>query len=180
MPKSRVQEKGGWSGLTVSPAVARQLAELEDRCRRAPAGGQRRGVRVLFAGPDGTGKALAAGVLAARLGKDLQRVDLAGVASRYIGETEKNLRRVFDAAEAGGAVLFFDEADALFGRRTDVRDSHDRFANLDTGYLLQMIEAHAAIAILGSNRRANLDPAFIRRLDAVVEFPLPRPAGGER
>jgi len=180
MPKSRIQEKRGSSPLAVNPAVARQLVELEDRCRKVPAGGQWRGVQALFTGPDGAGKALAAGVLAARLGRDLHRVGLADVASKYIGETEKNLRRVFDAAQAGGAVLFLDDADALFGRRTAVRDSHDRYANIETGHLLQMLEAHAGIAILTANRRANLDPALVRRFDAVVEFALPRPGRGER
>ena len=131
------------------------------------------GVSVLFEGDSGTGKTLAAEVVAADLDLDLYRVDLSQVVSKYIGETEKNLRRVFDAADAGGAVLLFDEADAIFGRRSEVRDSHDRYANIEVGYLLQRMEAFRGIAILTTNMRSALDPAFLRRMRFVVTFPFP-------
>ncbi|HEV8250452.1 MAG TPA: ATP-binding protein [Gaiellaceae bacterium] len=131
------------------------------------------GVTALFAGESGTGKTLAAEVLAADLGLDLYRIDLAGTVSKYIGETEKNLRRVFDAAEASGAVLLFDEADALFGKRGEVRDGHDRYANLEVAYLLQRMESYRGLAILTTNLRSNLDRAFLRRLRFVVQFPFP-------
>jgi hypothetical protein len=129
-----------------------------------------RGLRVLFAGPAGTGKTVAAQALAGELGHKLYRVDLGRVLNEYIGETEKNLDRVFDAAARPGAVLFFDEANALFGKRSDVKDSHDRYANVDMGDLLKRIESYDGLVILATNRRANLDPAFVRRLRYVVEF----------
>lgn len=131
------------------------------------------GVSALFSGASGTGKTMAAEILAGRLGLDLYRIDLAGVVSKYIGETEKNLRRVFDAAERSGVVLFFDEADALFGRRSEVRDSHDRYANIEIDYLLQRMEDYRGLAILATNRKAALDRAFMRRLRFLVEFPFP-------
>ncbi len=127
----------------------------------------------LFAGPSGTGKTFAAEVLAADLRLDLHRVDLSQVVSKYIGETEKNLRRIFDAAEAGGAVLLFDEADALFGKRSEVKDSHDRYANIEVSYLLQRMEAYRGLAILTTNLKSALDSAFLRRLRFVVQFPFP-------
>jgi hypothetical protein len=135
--------------------------------------GRGRGITALFAGPSGTGKTMAAEILAGRVRLDLYRIDLAGVVSKYIGETEKNLRRVFDAAERTGAILFFDEADALFGTRTDVKDSHDRYANIEVNYLLQRMEGYTGLAILATNRKAALDAAFLRRLRFVVEFPFP-------
>lgn len=131
------------------------------------------GTSGVFAGPSGTGKTMAAGVLAADLGLDLFRVDLSAVVSKYIGETEKNLRRVFDAAESGGAVLLFDEADALFGKRTEVRDSHDRHANIEVSYLLARMETFTGLALLTTNHRDHLDPAFLRRISFVVDFPFP-------
>lgn len=131
------------------------------------------GVSALFAGESGTGKTMAAEVLAGSLGLDLYRIDLAAVVSKYIGETEKNLGSVFDAAEASGAVLLFDEADALFGKRSEVRDSHDRYANLEVAYLLQRMEAYRGLAILTSNMRGHLDRAFLRRIRFVVQFPFP-------
>ncbi|MCQ4211112.1 AAA family ATPase [Streptomyces longispororuber] len=131
------------------------------------------GVTALFCGPSGTGKTFASEVLAHELGLDLYRVDLSAVVSKYIGETEKNLRRVFDAAECGGSLLLFDEADALFGRRSEVQDSHDRYANIEVSYLLQRMEAYRGVAVLATNLRAALDPAFLRRLRFVVEFPVP-------
>jgi hypothetical protein len=131
------------------------------------------GVSALFAGASGTGKTLAAEVLANAVELDLYRIDLSQVVSKYIGETEKNLARVFDAAEEGGAVLLFDEADALFGRRTEVKDSHDRYANVETSYLLQRMEAYRGLAILTTNMKAALDPAFLRRIRFVLQFPFP-------
>jgi SpoVK/Ycf46/Vps4 family AAA+-type ATPase len=116
---------------------------------------------------------MAAEIIARHLELDLYRIDLAGVVSKYIGETEKNLRRVFDAGERSGTILFFDEADALFGSRTEVRDSHDRYANIEVNYLLQRMEDYGGLAILATNRKAALDPAFLRRLRFVVEFPFP-------
>ena len=134
------------------------------------------GVSVLFAGPSGTGKTLAAEVLANTLALDLYRIDLSQVVSKYIGETEKNLRRVFAAAAASGAVLLFDEADALFGKRSEVRDSHDRYANVEISYLLQAMESYRGLAVLTTNMRSALDSAFLRRLRFVVSFPFPGPA----
>lgn len=131
------------------------------------------GVSALFAGDSGTGKTMAAEVLANDLRLDLFRVDLSAVVSKYIGETEKNLRRLFDAAEGGGVILFFDEADALFGRRSEVKDSHDRYANVEINYLLQRLEAYRGIAILATNQRSALDEAFVRRLRFIIEFPVP-------
>jgi hypothetical protein len=131
------------------------------------------GTAALFAGPSGTGKTLAAEVLAAELELDLYRIDLSQVVSKYIGETEKNLRRVFDAAENSGAVLLFDEADALFGKRSEVKDSHDRYANIEVSYLLQRMEVYRGLAILTTNLKSSLDPAFLRRLRFVVQFALP-------
>ncbi len=139
-----------------------------------------RGITALFSGPSGTGKTMAAEVLADSLALDLYRIDLAGVVSKFIGETEKNLRRVFDSAEHSGAILFFDEADALFGKRTEVRDSHDRYANIEVDYLLQRMESYGGLAILATNRRALLDPAFLRRMRFVLEFPFPAAADRRR
>ena len=131
------------------------------------------GISALFTGPSGTGKTMAAEVIALELGLDLYRIDLAAVVSKYIGETERNLRRVFDGAEGGGAVLFFDEADALFGKRTEVRDSHDRYANIEIDYLLQRIELFGGLAILATNNRGAIDAAFMRRLRFIVHFTMP-------
>jgi ATPase family associated with various cellular activities (AAA)/Winged helix domain, variant len=135
--------------------------------------GRGRGTTALFAGASGTGKTHAAMALARRLGLDLYRVDLAGVLSKYIGETEKNLDRIFEAAEVGGVILLFDEADALFGKRSEVRDSHDRYANLGTAFLLARMESAPTPTILTTNLKEALDPAFIRRLHFVIEFPFP-------
>src|SRR6185369_12472467 len=131
------------------------------------------GISALFAGSSGTGKTMAAEVLANALSLDLYRIDLSSVVSKYIGETEKNLRRVFDAAEDGGAILFFDEADALFGKRSEVRDSHDRYANIEVSYLLQRMEAYRGLAILTTNLKTAVDTAFLRRLRFIIQFPFP-------
>src|SRR5207245_5286096 len=131
------------------------------------------GISALFSGASGTGKTMAAEVLANELRLDLYRIDLSGVVSKYIGETEKNLRRVFDAAEDGGAILLFDEADALFGKRSEVKNSHDRYANIEINYLLQRMEAFRGLAILATNMKSALDTAFLRRLRFIVTFPFP-------
>jgi hypothetical protein len=137
-------------------------------------------VSALFAGDSGTGKTMAAEVIAQALRLNLYRIDLAGVVDKYIGETEKNLRRLFDAAEDGGAILFFDEADALFGKRSEVKDSHDRYANIEINYLLQRIESYRGLAILATNMKTALDTAFLRRLRFVVDFPFPGTADRRR
>ncbi|MGC2696894.1 MAG: ATP-binding protein [Candidatus Angelobacter sp.] len=131
------------------------------------------GISALFAGASGTGKTMAAEVLAKELRLDLYRIDLSQVVSKYIGETEKNLRRVFDAADEGAAVLLFDEADALFGKRSEVKDSHDRYANIEVSYLLQRMESYRGLAVLTTNRKSALDQAFLRRIRFVIEFPFP-------
>src|SRR5262249_21825494 len=138
------------------------------------------GISALFAGESGTGKTLAAEIIAAELGLDLYRIDLSGVVSKYIGETEKNLRRVFDAAERGGTILCFDEADALFGKRSEVKDSHDRYANIEVNYLLQRMEEYRGLAILTTNIKTALDEAFRRRIRFVIDFPFPGPDDRER
>lgn len=178
----------GWKQLVLADDRAAQLREAVDRLLQQArvldewgflAGRPgARGVRMLFAGPSGTGKTLAAEVLAGELGVDLLLVDISRVVSKWIGETEKNLAEVFDAAERAQAVLFFDEADALFGRRTEVSDAHDRYANLETAYLLARLERFEGMAILSTNLRQNIDPAFTRRLEFVVEFD--EPAAAER
>lgn len=131
------------------------------------------GISVLFAGPPGTGKTMAAEVLAAKLALPMYRIDLSQVVNKYIGETEKNLKRLFDAADISDTLLFFDEADALFGRRTEVKDAHDRYANLEISYLLERMERFKGLAILATNRKKDLDEAFLRRLRYIVDFPLP-------
>lgn len=132
-----------------------------------------RGVTVLFAGPSGTGKTMAAEIIAGELGLDLYKIDLSTVVSKYIGETEKNLERIFEEAATSNAILFFDEADALFGKRSEVRDSHDRYANIEISYLLQRMEAYEGVTILATNLRANVDDAFTRRLQFAIDFPFP-------
>jgi ATPase family associated with various cellular activities (AAA) len=182
----RVEPVATWDDLVLPPAELELLGQLVDQVRgRATvlrswglAATISRGsaVTALFAGPSGTGKTLAAEVVANELGLDLYRIDLAGIMSKYIGETERNLRRVFDAAEGGGALLLFDEADSLFGKRSEVKDSHDRYANIEVNYLLTRIEDYRGVAILTSNQRHALDQAFLRRLRFVVPFPFPAPS----
>jgi len=139
-----------------------------------------KGLNVLFAGPSGTGKTMAAEILAGDLGLDLYKIDLASVISKYIGETEKNLSRIFAEGRASNAVLFFDEADAIFGKRTEVRDAHDRYANIEVSYLLQRMEEYEGMVILATNLRKNMDDAFVRRLQFMIEFPFPAEADRRR
>ena len=152
---------------------ARQRATVYERWGFGDKSNRGLGISALFWGASGTGKTTAAEVLAGQLRLDMYRIDLSSVVSKYIGETEKNLRRVFDAAEAGGSILLFDEADALFGKRSEVKDSHDRHANIEVSYLLQRMEAYHGLAILTTNLKDNLDSAFLRRIRFVVRFPFP-------
>jgi SpoVK/Ycf46/Vps4 family AAA+-type ATPase len=131
------------------------------------------GVTILFAGPPGTGKTMAAEIIATALGLDLYKIDLSTIVSKYIGETEKNLEKIFSEAQSSNAILFFDEADAIFGKRSEVKDAHDRYANIEISYLLQRMEAYDGVTILATNLRANLDEAFTRRLQFAVDFPFP-------
>ena len=179
----QMEPSAGWADLVVPDSVHRVLADIVAHVRRRGqvhgdwgfASGGRRGLgtSVLFSGPSGTGKTMAAEVLAGALRLDLYRIDLSQVVSKYIGETEKNLARLFDAADGGGVVLLFDEADALFGKRSEVTDSHDRYANIEVSYLLQRMESFDGVAILTTNLRNALDQAFLRRLRFIVAFPFP-------
>ena len=154
-------------------AHVRQRAKVYESWGFAGKGGRGLGISALFSGASGTGKTMAAEVIAQSLRLDLYRIDLSAVVSKYIGETEKNLRRIFDAAETGGAILLFDEADALFGKRTEVKDSHDRHANVEVSYLLQRMEAYQGLAILTTNLKGSLDQAFLRRIRFVIPFSFP-------
>lgn len=179
----RIVPEVAWGDLVLAPTVTRGLQEVAARARHRDTvltdwrmrrgGGRGHGVTALFAGDSGTGKTMSAEVIASDLGLDVYTVNLATVVDKYIGETEKNLERIF--AEAGGvnAVLFFDEADAIFGKRSDVKDAHDRYANIESAYLLQRLETFDGLAILATNLRANIDDAFTRRLDAIIDFPEP-------
>jgi ATPase family associated with various cellular activities (AAA) len=179
----RIAPSFGWLDLVLPPPQLQALRQIASHVQHratvyerwgfAAQSARGLGLAVLFAGDSGTGKTMAAEVLARELGLDLFRIDLASVVSKYIGETEKNLARVFDAAEDGGAILLFDEADALFGRRSEVKDSHDRYANIEVSYLLQRMEAYRGLAILTTNQKTALDTAFQRRLRMVVNFPFP-------
>ncbi|MDO8586994.1 MAG: ATP-binding protein [Armatimonadota bacterium] len=175
-----------WDDIVLPESVEAHIRELETQVRLrwsvyeewgfeklCPVG---RGITALFAGPSGTGKTMAAQVLARSLGMDLYRIDLATVMSKYIGETEKNLKQIFDSCDRANALLFFDEADALFGRRTQVSDAHDRYANIEIDYLLQRMEQFDGIAILATNRKGDLDTAFVRRIRFIVEFGQPGPS----
>ncbi len=178
-----IETVAGWDDLVLPEAQKATLREIASHLRHrttvhehwgfAGLGARGLGIAALFAGESGTGKTLAAEVLANELHLDLYRIDLSAVVSKYIGETEKNLARVFDVAEDSGAVLLFDEADALFGKRSEVKDSHDRYANIEVSYLLQRMEAYRGLAILTTNQKTALDPAFHRRLRFVVNFPFP-------
>ena len=159
--------------LETIPLAESQKQILTDISRHARDSRSQRGGEtiVLFTGVSGSGKTNAAEVVARDLGQDLYRVDSDKIVSKYIGETEKNLNRLFNAAESAGAILFFDEADALFGKRSEVKDSHDRYANIEVGYLLQQLEAFNGIAILATNNEEDTDDTFRRRIRFIVEFP---------
>ena len=179
----RIETAVGWNDLVLPEGQKQVLRQVAIHVRQrakvyrtwgfAAKSSRGLGISALFAGPSGTGKTLAAEALANELRLDLYRIDLSQVVSKYIGETEKNLARIFDAAEEGAAVLLFDEADALFGKRTEVKDSHDRYANIEVSYLLQRMEAYRGLAILTTNRKNALDQAFLRRIRFVVDFPFP-------
>jgi ATPase family associated with various cellular activities (AAA) len=179
----RISPSVGWTDLVLPAQTADGLRELAARARHRervlvewamrPGGGRGRGVTALFAGDSGTGKTMSAEVVAGDLGLDLYAVDLSAVVDKYVGETEKNLERIFREASEVNGVLLFDEADAIFGKRSEVRDAHDRYANIESAYLLQRMESFDGLAILSTNLRANLDDAFTRRLDMVVDFPMP-------
>jgi hypothetical protein len=177
----RVVPRVGWGDLVLPDETIEQLRELVARAvyrelvldEWAMGGTRGRGITALFAGESGTGKTMAAEVLAGALGLDLYAIDLATVVDKYVGETEKNLDRIFAEAEGVHGILFFDEADALFGKRSEVRDAHDRYANIEVAYLLQRMEAFEGIAVLATNLRANIDEAFARRLDVAIDFPMP-------
>src|SRR5574341_744027 len=179
----RLDPKATWDDIVLPVSELSLLQQIADQVRQRSTvyddwGFRRKmnrglGISVLFAGESGTGKTMAAEVIANELCLNLYRIDLSSVVSKYIGETEKNLRQLFDAAEGGGVILFFDEADALFGKRSEVKDSHDRYANIEINYLLQRMEDYRGLAILCTNRRSALDRAFLRRLRFLVEFPFP-------
>jgi hypothetical protein len=179
----RIDASVGWDDIVLPEARLRTLRTIATQVQQrhlvyeewgfARRGSRGLGITALFVGDPGTGKTMAAEVLARELRLDLYRIDLATVVSKYIGETEKNLQRIFDSAEGSGAILLFDEADALFGRRSEVRDSHDRYANIEVSYLLQRMETYRGLAILTTNRHEALDPAFLRRIRFVVRFPFP-------
>jgi hypothetical protein len=178
----RIEPSAGWADLVLPTPVVDQLRDLADRARNRElvldgwglgTGSRGRGLTALFAGDSGTGKTLSAEVMAGELGLDLYVIDLSTVVDKYIGETEKNLDRVFSQADRVNGVLLFDEAEALFGKRTEVRDAHDRYANVEVAYLLQRMERFDGTAILTTNLRSNLDEAFTRRLDVLVDFPMP-------
>jgi len=186
----RIDAKATWNDIVLPKSDAALLRQIADQVSQRATVYDEWGFResssrglsltVLFTGQSGTGKTMAAEVLANELRLSLYRIDLSAVVSKYIGETEKNLRRVFDSAEEGGALLFFDEADAIFGKRTDVKDAHDRYANIETNYLLQRLESYRGLAILATNMNSALDPAFMRRMRYVLDFQLPGPAEREQ
>jgi hypothetical protein len=179
----RIDPRAGWDDLVVPAETRRLLTTIASQVRHrvqvydewgfAAKSERGLGISALFDGASGTGKTMAAEVLARDLGLDLYHIDLSGVVSKYIGETEKNLAKLFDAAEGSGAILFFDEADALFGKRSEVRDSHDRYANIEVSYLLQRMESYRGLAILTTNLKSALDTAFLRRIRFIVPFPFP-------
>ena len=185
----RIIPSSGWDDLVLPEMQKQTLRQLAMQSRHrmkvyenwgfAAKGRRGLGLSALFSGPSGTGKTLAAEVLAGELDLDLYRIDLSSVVSKYIGETEKNLKQVFDAAETGGILLLFDEADALFGKRGEVKDSHDRYANIEVSYLLQRMESFQGLAILTTNLKSSLDKAFQRRLRFTIDFPFPDAAQRE-
>ncbi len=183
VPAQRIVTGQSWSDLILTETTRAQIGEIEAWCRHGRtlmrdwgmAATLRPGHRCLFHGPPGTGKTMTAGLLGTTTGQEVYRIDLSLVVSKYIGETEKRLAHLFDMAERHGWILFFDEADALFGKRSATRDAHDRYANQEVAYLLQRIETFDGVAILASNLRENMDEAFARRFETVVYFPLPGP-----
>jgi hypothetical protein len=183
-PAQRIETGLAWDDLVLHPGTRKQIGEIQAFLAHGHTlmhdwnmvARLRPGHRALFYGPPGTGKTLTAGLLGNTAGREVYRVDLSLVVSKYIGETEKNLSRVFDRAQRQDWILFFDEADALFGKRTETKDAHDRYANQEVAYLLQRLETFDGVVVLASNMRDNLDPAFARRFESVIYFPLPRPA----
>lgn len=182
-PAEYISTEMDWDDLVLAPATLRQIREIESWVRHQQTffetwGMSRRvkpGYRVLFHGPPGTGKTLTATLLGKYTGRDVFKIDLSMVVSKYIGETEKNLARLFDKAQNKNWILFFDEADALFGKRTGIRDAHDKYANQEVSYLLQRIESYPGLTILASNFKSNIDDAFLRRFQAMIFFPVPKP-----
>ncbi|MDH5178856.1 MAG: ATP-binding protein [Gammaproteobacteria bacterium] len=179
----RIEPMAGWDDLVLPDtqkkilrqvvAHVRQRRKVYEKWGFANKSARGMGISALLAGSSGTGKTMAAEVLSGELDLDLYKIDLSSVVSKYIGETEKNLRRVFDAAEEGSAILLFDEADALFGKRSEVKDSHDRYANIEVSYLLQRMESYTGLSILTTNLKSALDTAFLRRIRFVIQFPFP-------
>lgn len=182
-PAEHIETQMGWEDVVLHPDTMRRIEEIEhwirfnDTVLEEWGMGKRvkPGYRALFHGPPGTGKTLTATLLGRYTGWPVFRIDLSRVVSKYIGETEKNLSRLFDKAENKDWILFFDEADSLFGKRTDIRDAHDKYANQEVAYLLQRIETYAGLVILATNQRGNIDEAFLRRFQTAVHFPMPRP-----
>lgn len=174
-------KKLGWKDIILDPKTAKRIEDVKIWAKHNKTFLKnwkmekrvKPGCRVLFYGSRGTGKTMAAEILANELELNLYRINLSAVVSKYIGETEKNLKNIFDTAERNGAILFFDEADALFGRRTDVKDAHDRYADIEVAYLLDRIEEFDGIAILTANLKTNIDKTFLRRLNIIIEFPMP-------
>jgi AAA+ superfamily predicted ATPase len=181
-PAEYIETEMDWDDLVLHPNTLRQIHEIENWIKHNDTllhdwGMKKKikpGYRALFYGPPGTGKTLTATLLGKHTGKDVFRIDLSRVVSKYIGETEKNLSQLFDKAENKNWILFFDEADALFGKRTDIRDAHDKYANQEVAYLLQRIESYNGLVILATNQRANIDEAFARRFQTIIHFPTPR------
>jgi AAA+ superfamily predicted ATPase len=186
----KIKPNYGWNDIILPPDRTRHLREICDSVKHRVLVYEKwgfdrklslgKGLNILFAGPPGTGKTMAAEIMAGELGLDLYKIDLSSLVSKYIGETEKNLARIFSEAETSNAILFFDEADALFGKRSEVRDSHDRYANIEVGYLLQKMEEYEGVVILATNFRRNMDEAFVRRIHFTVEFPFPNQADRRR
>jgi ATPases of the AAA+ class len=182
-PAEYLETDMDWDDLVLHPNTQRQIREIEHWITHNHTllhdwGMKKKlkpGYRALFHGPPGTGKTLTASLLGKTTQRDVFRIDLSRVVSKYIGETEKNLSRLFAKAEHKDWILFFDEADALFGKRTDIRDAHDKYANQEVAYLLQRIEGYDGLVILASNQRANIDEAFVRRFQSIIHFPMPRP-----
>jgi AAA+ superfamily predicted ATPase len=182
-PAEHIETEMEWEDLVLHPNTLRYIRDIENWITYNDTllhdwGMKKKikpGYRALFYGPPGTGKTLTATLLGKYTHKDVFRIDLSRVVSKYIGETEQNLSRLFDKAENRDWILFFDEADALFGKRTDIRDAHDKYANQETAYLLQRVEGYNGLVILATNQRSNIDDAFVRRFQTIIHFPMPRP-----